>query len=105
MADHARKLAVRLPRQIAYTPNAKRLRVCQTGPDHVRCRSLAFIALGVSATAVVLAQGGGSPKPAPGASQPPQQPPSTFRTEANFVRVDVYPTVNGAPVQDLKAAD
>lgn len=32
-----------------------------------------------------------------------QQP--TFRTEANFVRVDVYPTADGRPVQDLKQAD
>jgi VWFA-related protein len=36
-------------------------------------------------------------------SQEPQQP--TFRTEANYVRVDVYPTVNGAPITDLKKDD
>ena len=29
----------------------------------------------------------------------------TFRTEANFVRVDVYPTRNGTPVTDLRAQD
>jgi VWFA-related protein len=34
---------------------------------------------------------------------PPQQP--TFRTEANYVRVDVYPTKDGVPVADLKAED
>ena len=34
--------------------------------------------------------------------QPPQP---TFRTEANYVRVDVYPTRDGAPVADLTAAD
>ena len=33
----------------------------------------------------------------------PQQP--TFRVEANFVRVDVYPTQNGQPVLDLRAED
>jgi len=33
-----------------------------------------------------------------------QQPP-IFRTEANFVRVDVYPTSGGTPVLDLKAED
>jgi VWFA-related protein len=33
------------------------------------------------------------------AQQPPPQP--TFRTEANYVRVDVFPTANGAPVTDL----
>jgi VWFA-related protein len=32
---------------------------------------------------------------------PPSQPP-TFRTEANYVRVDVFPTANGAPVADLR---
>jgi VWFA-related protein len=34
---------------------------------------------------------------------PPLQP--TFRTEANYVRVDVFPTKNGAPVLDLKQDD
>ena len=34
----------------------------------------------------------------------PQQPP-TFRTEANFVRVDVYPTQGGKPVLDLRVED
>src|SRR5947209_15668872 len=32
--------------------------------------------------------------------QPPQRP--TFRTEANYVRVDVFPTANGQPVLDLR---
>src|SRR6266567_6659341 len=31
-----------------------------------------------------------------------QSTPPTFRTEANYVRVDVYPTVDGAPVTDLR---
>src|SRR4029453_13275630 len=35
------------------------------------------------------------------APDPPQQP--TFRTEANYVRVDVYPTIKGVPVDDLRA--
>src|SRR3954447_5822143 len=34
----------------------------------------------------------------------PQQPP-TFRTEANYVRVDAYPTQDNAPVTDLMQAD
>src|SRR5262245_11639568 len=34
-----------------------------------------------------------------------QQPPPTFRTEANYVRVDVYPTKDDAPVTDLTQAD
>src|SRR5262249_52300706 len=36
---------------------------------------------------------------------PPQQPQPTFRTEANYVRVDAYPTRNGAPVMDLTRED
>ena len=40
------------------------------------------------------------------ASQEQQvQRPPTFRTEANYVRVDAYPTHNGAIVPDLTAAD
>jgi VWFA-related protein len=38
--------------------------------------------------------------------QQQQQPPQpTFRTEANYVRVDVYPTRDGAPVTDLTQQD
>ena len=36
-------------------------------------------------------------------AQQPQQP--VFHTEANYVRVDVYPTANGVPVGDLQQAD
>ena len=36
---------------------------------------------------------------------PPSQATPTFRTEANFVRVDTYPTKDGKPVTDLGAAD
>jgi VWFA-related protein len=35
----------------------------------------------------------------------PDQPRPTFKTEANYVRVDVYPTSNGAPVLDLRRDD
>jgi VWFA-related protein len=41
--------------------------------------------------------------PGVGAQTPQQQP--TFRTEANYVRVDIYPTSNGAPVTDLQKDD
>jgi VWFA-related protein len=34
-----------------------------------------------------------------------QTPQTTFRTGANYVRVDVYPTQNGEPVLDLTAQD
>ena len=40
----------------------------------------------------------------PAKPQDPQQPP-TFRTEANFVRVDVYATKQGSPIRDLKLED
>ena len=46
--------------------------------------------------------------PAPAALQGQAQAPDaqpTFRTEANYVRVDAYPTRNGAAVTDLKAQD
>ena len=33
------------------------------------------------------------------------QPRPTFKTEANYVRVDVFPTKDGQPVTDLTAAD
>jgi VWFA-related protein len=51
-----------------------------------------------AAVASLAAQSGAPQKPAE-----PQRP--TFRTEANFVRVDVFPMRNGAPVKDLTAAD
>ena len=35
----------------------------------------------------------------------PPQPPPRFRAEANLIRVDVYATKDGVPVQDLAAAD
>jgi len=35
----------------------------------------------------------------------PPQPQPTFRTEANYVRVDAFPTRDGAPVTDLTQAD
>ena len=42
------------------------------------------------------------PQPPP---QQPQQPPPRFRAETNLVRVDVYATKDGVPVQDLTADD
>jgi VWFA-related protein len=38
-------------------------------------------------------------------AQTPQQPPPRFRTEANFVRVDVYVTQAGRPLADLRAEE
>jgi VWFA-related protein len=52
------------------------------------------------AAGVLAAQSGGT-KPPP----PQEQRPPTFRSEANFIRVDVYPTSDGKPVQDLRVED
>jgi VWFA-related protein len=41
----------------------------------------------------------------PSAQAQPPAPQPTFRTEANYVRVDAYPTRNGAPVTDLTRDD
>ena len=65
----------------------------------MKIRLFASLALALVAAATAVAQSGGTAKP-----QEPQQPP-TFRTEANFVRVDVYPTQAGKPVLDLRAED
>jgi len=43
----------------------------------------------------------GQPAPQPPQPSPLTAPQPTFRTEANYVRVDVYPTRDGAPVADL----
>src|SRR3954468_13026232 len=40
-----------------------------------------------------------------GAQAPAPQSPPTFRTEANYVRVDLYPTKDDIPVTDLTQAD
>ncbi len=39
------------------------------------------------------------------AQEPAPQPPPTFRTEANYVRVDVYPSRDNAPIAELSQAD
>ena len=45
------------------------------------------------------------PPGTPHAQQTPDQQRPVFRAGAHYVRVDVYPTRNGAPVRDLKAQD
>jgi VWFA-related protein len=70
-------------------------------------RTLTKTAAVIVAAVAALAQA--PPQPPPPADQPPQQPAATqtptFRTEANYVRVDAYPTRNGAPVTDLTKDD
>lgn len=65
----------------------------------MRCRIFVSFAVAVGGAAIAIAQSGTTPPP-----QKEQQPP-IFRSEANFVRVDAYPTRNGQPVLDLKAED
>lgn len=62
-----------------------------------------------SATGITIRAGSGQ-SPAASATQPSEQTATPaaqprFRAEANFVRVDVFPTLNGQPVRDLTQAD
>jgi VWFA-related protein len=61
-------------------------------------------AKGLVLAASTLAVGALAQTPAPQAPSP-QPPPPTFRTEANYVRVDAYPTHDDQPVTDLTQAD
>jgi VWFA-related protein len=63
----------------------------------VRSRLFGFLACAVGAGAIAVAQQSVSPQP--------EQPPQVFRTQANLVRVDAYPTRAGQPVLDLKAEE
>src|ERR1035437_1032087 len=58
------------------------------------------LALVVAASTVLAAQSSTTP-----AQQPVQPPPPVFKTEANYVRVDVFPTIDGQPATDLTQAD
>jgi VWFA-related protein len=66
----------------------------------VRFRIFTSLALAIAGAAFGIAQTPGTPPP-----PQEQQPRQPFRTEANFVRVDAYPTRNGQPVLDLTADD
>src|SRR5688572_11174763 len=63
----------------------------------------------VLAVTSLAAQQPSSPAPQPPQPQPrataDDQPPPRFRTDANYVRVDAYPTRDGKPIEDLKAED
>src|SRR5262252_587742 len=68
--------------------------------------------LAVAATAIALSHGpslnvvsGFSRTVGAQNPQPPAPPQPTFRTEANYVRVDVFPTRDGMPVADLTQND
>jgi VWFA-related protein len=55
--------------------------------------------------AVTLVGAGLAVRAAAPQTPPPQPPQTTFRTEVNYVRVDAYPTRDGAPVLDLTQQD
>src|SRR5499427_9055950 len=68
--------------------------------------------LAVAATAIALSHGpslnvvSGFSRTVGAQNPQPQAPPQpTFRTEANYVRVDVFPTRDGMPVADLTQND
>ena len=66
----------------------------------MRLRIFTSLSLAIAGAAVGIAQNATAPPP-----PQEQQPRPPFRTEANFVRVDAYPTRNGQPVLDLTAED
>ncbi len=79
---------------------------------HSKDRSPSISWLGflvVLAATSLAAQQPSSPAPQPPQPQPratpEDQPPPRFRTDANYVRVDAYPTKDGKPIEDLKAED
>ena len=63
----------------------------------MRSRIFGFLVLAATAGAIAIAQSGPPPQQ--------EQPPQVFRTQANFIRVDAYPTRNGQPILDLKAEE
>ena len=81
-----------------------------------RTRRLLFAASLACVMSLGVMGGQQTPPPSKPPDAPPQSPPATqaqpqqgqegaqrptFRAEANYVRVDVYPTADGRPVMDL----
>ena len=83
--------------KIARRDSRRAIALCRRGLEMTVVRAI------VLGAAVILAQAVAAPQPPP--PQQPQQPPPRFRAGANLVRVDVYATKDGVPVQDLTAAD
>ena len=70
----------------------------------MRPHIIAPVVIALCSSPGLFAQSPKEPSPPPSSQTPDQRPP-TFRTGANLVRVDVYPTRAGKPVEDLAAAD
>jgi len=82
----------------------RRFRRRPAGASNLAACTLAAVALGASQAIWAQAPQGGT---APGGQQQdqPQEQRPIFRGAANFVRVDVFATKNGVPVDDLRAED
>ncbi len=76
---------------------SRRTRAARRAVVPVRVAAVAFVSALVTG-AVIAAQ-------STGAKPPPQDQRPVFRSDANFVRVDVYPTRDGQAVQDLRAEE
>ncbi len=88
----------RLPVRMRYVLSP-RVAYLRTAICFVRRRSIGTcLACIAAAVTIVSAQSGTTP-------QPPREQRPVIRSEANFVRIDVYPTADGAPVTDLAAQD
>lgn len=75
-----------------------RVAVLRSSCRQVCGRAIAASLACAAAVTFVSAQSGGTATPA-------QDPRQVIRSEANFVRLDVYPTEGGQPVTDLRAED
>jgi VWFA-related protein len=69
-----------------------------------RTLGLSFAVLGLGASGMLRAQAA-PPQGGTGAGQSQQEQRAVFRGRANFVRVDVFASKDGVPVEDLKAED
>ena len=77
---------------------------------HSTDRSSSIFRLGLLVVLAVTSLPAQQPAPTPPQQVPqpkpsPEDQPPRFRTDANYVRVDVYPTKDGKPVEDLRAED
>src|SRR5262249_22731065 len=72
-----------------------------TGRSMTVGRTALAVLAGLAAAAVIGRHAAGFSQ----AAAQPTPPQPTFRTEANYVRVDVYPTRAGEPVNDLTRDD
>ena len=64
-----------------------------------------LLTLSAAVSAPSIGSGQGTPQPTSSPQQPASPPQPPIRVEANYVRVDVYPTRDGRPIQDLALED